>query len=129
MDSHTFYPYMTLRNFLKVAGLFILCSLFTSNSTQAQEIPPIKTPYVLPPGDDLRDVKENLQEILEKELRARTPQEFAFIRKVTKKVDDNELPFELVLSIFQYARSKPKYQAQYFMRALKKVAPRQGYEI
>jgi hypothetical protein len=71
----------------------------------------------------------SLKETLEKTLRARRPEEFAFIDLVIEKVDDGTLPRSLVESTFQWARKKPRHAFQYFEFALRTRAKGIGVEL
>ena len=74
-------------------------------------------------------VQKDLRNILEVGLRAGTPQQKAFISLVVVRVDQNVLPLDLVLSTFQWARTKPSGQAVYFERALRLRAAQRGIDI
>jgi hypothetical protein len=72
----------------------------------------------------------SLQETLERALRARRPQEFAYIAMVVEKVDDGTLPRDLVESTFQWARKKQtRHQVVYFAHALRIRAAKLGIEL
>ncbi len=74
----------------------------------------------------------DLKQQLEKGLRARRPQEFAFVNLVVTMVADNELPLALVKSTFLWARKKAlttRYPFPYFERALRERAAKLGIEI
>lgn len=78
---------------------------------------------IAPGGPDLKTT-------LEKGLKARRPEEFAFIKKVVAKVDAGSLPLSLVESTFLWARKKRQPHAfQYFRRALEVRAGKQGISI
>ena len=70
-----------------------------------------------------------LKEQLESGLRARRPQEFAFIQRVVTMVDRKQLPLKVVKSTFQWARRKKPYQYPFFERALKIRAARLGITV
>jgi hypothetical protein len=73
-----------------------------------------------------------LQQQLESGLKARRPEEFAFIEKVVSMVGDDELPLALVKSTFQWTRQNPKarkYPFFYFQRALRERAKRLGISV
>ncbi len=70
-----------------------------------------------------------LKQQLEYGLKARRPQEFAFIDIVVGMVDDDLLPERTVDMAFQWARSKRPYPYQYFVRALTILAAQEGIEI
>lgn len=74
------------------------------------------------------DVAE-LRDQLEGGLLARLPREFAFIGRVTAMVEGRQLPLDLVMSTFQWARRKKPYPFPYFERALRTRAARLGIAI
>ena len=77
-----------------------------------------------------RGVKSaNLQEQLEKGLRARLPREFAFINRVVTMVEKGQLPLDLVRGTFDWARKKRPYPFPYFEQGLKKRAARIGIKV
>jgi hypothetical protein len=71
----------------------------------------------------------NLQETLEKGLRARLPEEFEFLERVVQMVEKGTLPLDLVRSTFDWARDKRPYPYRYFERGLKLRAARIGIEV
>ena len=75
----------------------------------------------------------SLQDTLEKGLKARFPEDFAYIRKVVKLVDDGVLTRSLVLGTFDWVRKtkvgKKKYLVPYFAQALKQRAAKEGIDI
>lgn len=71
-----------------------------------------------------------LKEQLEFGLRARRPEEFEFIEIVVGMVQSGQLPRKLVTVCFNWSRKKnTKYPYQYFVRALRILAGRQGIDI
>ena len=71
------------------------------------------------PGSDGTEKITDLKDILEKGLRARLPQDFAFINKVVILVNEGRLPRDLVMSTFHWARKKEDgRQTTYFKQAL-----------
>ena len=74
-------------------------------------------------------VQKDLRNILEVGLRAGTPHQKEFISLVVVRVEQNVLPLDLVLSTFQWARTKPSGQAVYFERALRLRAAQRGIDI
>ncbi len=68
----------------------------------------------------------NLRDQLTFGLRARLPREHAFIRLVVERVEAGDLPLELVLSTFHWARHKRPYPFPYFEYALRLRAARNG---
>lgn len=78
---------------------------------------------IAPGGPDLKTT-------LEKGLKARRPEEFAFIKSVVAKVDAGLLPLDLVESTFLWARKKRQpNEFQYFRRALKVRAGKRGIAL
>ena len=71
----------------------------------------------------------DLKDKLEKGLRARRPEEFAFIGRVVAMVDKGQLPLDLVRETFAWARKKRPYPYPYFERALKIRAAAIGIEV
>jgi hypothetical protein len=72
---------------------------------------------------------ENLKKTLAEVLRARRPEEFAFLNRVVELVEDGDLPRSMVESTFNWARKKPRHPFQYFEQALRIRAKRIGVEI
>ncbi len=73
-----------------------------------------------------------LQQQLESGLKARRPQEFAFIKKVVTMVGNNQLPMDLVKSTFVWVRQKREareYPFVYFQRALRERAKKLGITV
>ena len=66
----------------------------------------------------------SLQDRLEKGLRARRPQEFAFIAKVCKLVDAKVIPRKMVDATFFWARRKRRWPYQYFEFGMRRQAAR-----
>ncbi|MEZ6100328.1 MAG: hypothetical protein R3E01_15270 [Pirellulaceae bacterium] len=74
--------------------------------------------------------KVTLQEQLESGLRARRPQEFAYIKRIVTLVEQGVLPRKLVLETFDWARQKHrKYPLPYFQFGLRKRAELLGINI
>lgn len=69
-------------------------------------------------------IQVNFKQQLEQGLYARRPEEFEFIARVVRMVDENQLPRQLVESTFQWARKKRPYPYVYFERGLKVRAAR-----
>ena len=81
-------------------------------------------------GESLVAQREaSLKDQLEKGLRARRPEEFAFIGRVVALVDDGKLPVKLVRGTFGWARRKKPYPFPYFERALKLRAAKIGVVV
>lgn len=70
-----------------------------------------------------------LQETLETGLKARRPEEFAFVARVVNLVDQNVLPLKLVQSTFLWARRQPRHPFQYFEKAMQVQAARLGVDL
>ena len=70
-----------------------------------------------------------LKDVLEKGLKARRPEEFAFVATVIGKVDKGELPREIVQSTFLWARQQPHHPFQYFEQGLRERAKKIGVTI
>ncbi|MCL4202138.1 MAG: hypothetical protein KJ000_06570 [Pirellulaceae bacterium] len=62
-------------------------------------------------------------------LRARLPSEFTFIEIVIEKVEADELPLDLVMSTFLWARRKLPYPFPYFEHALRMRAKSKGIPL
>jgi hypothetical protein len=80
-------------------------------------------------SSEKQDQIEGLQDILEKGLKARRPEEFAFLQRVVQMVQRDELPLSLVMSTFTWARKKQPYQMPYFQKALIQRAAEQGIKV
>jgi hypothetical protein len=78
---------------------------------------------------DIGTTRVSLSVQLEKGLRAMRPQDFAFLRVVEAKVEDDELPIGLVNQAFLYARKQRAFRVQYFEKVLRLLAKRQGVEF
>jgi hypothetical protein len=62
-------------------------------------------------------------------LRARLPSEFTFIEIVIEKVEADELPLDMVMSTFLWARRKLPYPFPYFEHALRLRAKNKGIPL
>lgn len=72
----------------------------------------------------------NLKDQLEKGLRVRRPEEFAYVGYIVGLVESDDLPLQLVLETFQWARKQDgHYPFPYFQRAIRIRAARAGIEI
>jgi len=71
----------------------------------------------------------DLEDQLEKGLRARRPREFAFIARVVAFVEQDKLPLKLVKETFDWAREKKPYPFQYFERAMRLRAAKIGVDL
>jgi len=70
-----------------------------------------------------------LKDRLEKGLKARRPQEFAYVAKVVRLVEKGTLSKSLVDGTFLWARSKQRHPFQYFQHALSTRARRRGIKL
>ena len=70
-----------------------------------------------------------LKDQLDAGLKARLPEEFAFIDKVCTMVDRGQLPFDMVKSTFMWARKKRPYPFPYFERGLRLRAAQRGIKL
>jgi hypothetical protein len=73
----------------------------------------------------------DLKDQLEKGLKCRRPQEFAFVAAVVTKVENGDITRQIVVETFSYARKKAtkvgtKYAFPYFARALEERAKQAG---
>lgn len=76
------------------------------------------------------DQVANLKDTLEKGLKARRPEEFQFIARVVKLVEEGQLPLPLVLGTFKWARSRSSHiPYPYFKRGLQERAARIGVRV
>lgn len=84
-------------------------------------------------GDDvIQDdgtTRVSLKVQLEKGLRAMRPVEFRFLHEVLAQVKKGDLPKDLVEQAFLWARQYPAYRVQYFEKALRALAKRDGIEL
>lgn len=79
---------------------------------------------------DLDGPSIDLETTLKNGLRVRRKSDFEYIHVIVLKVQNNELPLELVQSTFLWARKKYQfYPFPYFQRALKERAKRDGIDL
>ncbi len=71
----------------------------------------------------------NLQDQLESGLQARRPVELVFIGRVVTLIEQDGLPLPLVLSTYQWARTKKPRPFPYFERGLRIRAARIGIQL
>ncbi|HEY1066629.1 MAG TPA: hypothetical protein VGE52_10985 [Pirellulales bacterium] len=83
-----------------------------------------QAPVPIAPGETI-----TLQATLEKGLRCKTPEEFKYIEKISRYVENGKISRELVLSTFDWARDKPKNQVRYFDRGLRERAKALGVSL
>ena len=74
-------------------------------------------------------VQVDLKQQLEAGLYARRPVEFSYIARVVRMVERRQLPEQLVISTFAWARHKRPYPIVYFERALQIRARRIGIVV
>lgn len=86
---------------------------------------PVAVGAAVAASDDIEDLRKTLAEVL----RARRPQEFAFLDRVMALVESGMLPRSLVVSTFNWARKQPRHPFQYFEFGLRERARRIGVNI
>ena len=100
-------------------GVLLLLVAFLSGVTIADSL-----------GQQFRDgVQADLKQQLEAGLYARRPEEFAYIARVMRMVNRQQLPEMLVKSTFAWSRRKRPYPLVYFERALQVRARRIGIVV
>ncbi|MDA0659049.1 MAG: hypothetical protein O2931_13775 [Planctomycetota bacterium] len=81
-------------------------------------------------ADPERAKVANLKDQLEKGLKARRPEEFAYIGYIHSLVESGDLPVKLVLETFHWSRRQdPHFPFPYFQRAIRVRAARAGITI
>lgn len=106
----------------RISVFCVLCILWGGALVHA-------APWNAPAAQSSRDGGSqiaNLKDQLTFGLRARLPREHAFIKLVVAKVEAGDLPLELVISTFHWARHKQPYPFPYFEQALRLRAARYG---
>jgi len=74
--------------------------------------------------------KANMDETLRSVLKCRRQEEFAFVKSVADKVDQGDLPKDLVLSMMQWARDRrPDFPFPYFKEGIKRRAAKIGVTL
>jgi hypothetical protein len=106
-----------------LAAAIVACGLFGSSAAMARPADPT------PSDESGTSSTPTFQQTLEKGLKARRPEEFAFIRTVVHKVDHGELPRDLVESTFLWARSKGGLSFEYFRKGLTVRAQKIGITL
>ena len=72
----------------------------------------------------------NLNETLRSVLKCRRQDEFAFVKSVADKVDQGDLPRDLVLSMMQWAKERrPEFPFPYFKEGIKRRAAKIGVAL
>lgn len=103
---------------LLAPAVFSACSLMWIGAPLAAQTAP----------DASSAIKVDLKTTLEKGLRCRRPQEFAYVAQVVEMVDSGELPEALVRNLYGWARRRGRYPLQAFQVALNRQAARLGIE-
>ena len=82
-------------------------------------------------GTALADEKNaNLNETLRSVLKCRRQEEFAFVESVADKVDQGDLPKDMVLSMMQWAKDRrPEFPFPYFKEGIKRRAAKIGVTL
>ncbi len=88
-----------------------------------------QTPDTMTQSETNGSTKPTLKDELSKGLKARRPEEFAFVNHVVSLVDHGHLSRDLVEGTFLWARGKPAHQFQYFEMALKERAKKAGISL
>lgn len=101
-----------------------LAFAFGAVLAEAQDTTPPGTSTPMP-GLTIADLEQQLKS----GLKARRPLEFEFIKTVVQKVQDDELPIDLVQSAFLWAKRRQPFPYPYFERGLKERASRAGYDV
>ncbi len=106
-------PRTSLALAVTMAGL--LSVVFLSQDSLCGQVPRFGRPVQVRGGGFVADLKSQL----EAGLRARRPEEFAFIARIVELVDIGKLSPKLVIETFHWSRRKRPYPYQYFERAIK----------
>jgi hypothetical protein len=82
-------------------------------------------------GGALADEKNaNLNETLRSVLKCRRQEEFAFVESVAGRVDQGDLPKDMVLSMMQWAKDRrPEFPFPYFKEGIKRRAAKIGVSL
>ena len=110
---------------LAITMVVSLSVVFLSQDLSHGQVPRFGRPVQVRGGGFVADLKSQL----EAGLRARRPEEFAFIARVVELVDTGKLSPKLVIETFHWSRRKRPYPYQYFERAIKIRALRAGVQI
>jgi hypothetical protein len=74
--------------------------------------------------------KANLNETLRSVLKCRRQEEFAFVESVADKVDQGDLPKDMVFSMMQWAKDRrPEFPFPYFKEGIKRRAAKIGVQL
>lgn len=72
----------------------------------------------------------NMNETLRSVLKCRRQEEFAFVKSVADKVDQGDLPKDLVLSMMQWSKERrPEFPFPYFKEGIKRRAAKIGVQL
>jgi hypothetical protein len=72
----------------------------------------------------------NLNETLRSVLKCRRQDEFAFVASVADKVDQGDLPKDMVLSMMKWAQERrPEFPFPYFKEGIKRRAAKIGVQL
>ena len=72
----------------------------------------------------------NMNETLRSVLKCRRQEEFAFVKSVADKVDQGDLPKDLVLSMMKWAKERrPEFPFPYFKEGIKRRAAKIGVQL
>lgn len=96
----------------------LLCALVTNASLLSLSAFPLESGTAIQQADRptvAAGQVADLQEQLENGLRIRRPEEFRFIENIVQMTKEGRLPVELVLSTFQYVRTKKKDESHLFV--------------
>jgi hypothetical protein len=72
----------------------------------------------------------NLEETLRSVLRCRRPEEFEFVESVAAKVNQGDLPKDMVISMMQWSKERrPEFPFPYFKEGIKRRAAKIGVQL
>jgi hypothetical protein len=72
----------------------------------------------------------NLEETLRSVLRCRRPEEFEFVEAVAAKVNQGDLPKDMVISMMQWSKERrPEFPFPYFKEGIKRRAAKIGVQL
>lgn len=112
------------RRALLMGGAAFAAGELLVNQNAAANETPSGTPTPTP-GVTVADLEQQLKS----GLKARRTVEFDFIRAVTLKVKNGQLPIDLVQSTYLWARRHQPYPYPYFERAMRDRAAKAGYSL
>lgn len=112
-----------MKEFIVLAVVLVLAWLGLAPRPAAAADPPALGSGGLPASLDLKAQ-------LEKGLKCRRPEDFAYLAAIVKQVESGTLPRPLVDSTFAWARRQPSdRRVQYFQAALRNRAARLGIRL